>query len=242
MIHREDHGPVVLVTIDRPEVRNAVDLDALEALAEAFTSAAEAQARAVVLTGTGGHFCAGADLSGVEDRSFARQVRRTLDVLCHLPCPAIAAIDGFALGAGSQLAVACDLRVATPSARFGVPAGKLGLMVDHWTVQRLVSLAGSSAARAMLLAAEQIDGTQAHGIGFVNRLGSLDDALAWAQEIALLAPLSLAGHKLALNALERDRSDHDDVEQAIERAWTSEDLQEGIAAFRERRPPEFQGR
>ncbi len=159
-------------------------------------------ARVVVLTGAGGHFCAGADLSGVEGDDFRAALRMLLDRLTTVPVPVIAAVEGAALGAGTQLAVACDLRVATADARFGIPAAKLGLMVDHWTVQRLAAFAGHGPARAMLLGAEEYSGERSHALGLVQRLGDLDAALAWADELATLAPLSIAGHKLALNRLE----------------------------------------
>jgi enoyl-CoA hydratase len=156
----------------------------------------------------------------------------------------VAAVDGAALGAGTQLAVACDLRVATGGARFGIPAARLGLMVDHWTIQRLSLLAGAGPTRAMLLGAETYRGEDAERLGFVQRLGDLDAALGWADEIAALAPLTLAGSKLALNRLEMPvgRGDDPEVHDAWARAWGSEDLQEGMAAFRERRRPVFHGR
>lgn len=242
MIHLEDRGPVAVITIDRPDRRNALDHEALEQLLDAHGRAAHA--RVVVLTGAGGHFCAGADLSGVEDESFTDLLRRVLAALRDDPRPLIAAVDGAALGAGTQLAVACDLRVATPAARFGIPAAKLGLLVDHWTIQRLSLLAGAGPTRAMLLGAEIYGGEEAAALGFVQRLGGLDDALGWADEIAALAPLTLAGLKLALNKLEMPvgRGDDPEVVAAWHAAWGSEDLQEGIAAFRERRRPVFHGR
>ena len=242
MIHQEDRGLVALLTIDRPERRNALDHEALEQLLDALDRAGEA--RVIVLTGAGGHFCSGADLSGVEDHGFTHLLRKVLSALRDDPRPVIAAIDGAALGAGTQLAVACDLRVATPAARFGVPAAKLGLLVDHWSIQRVSLLAGGGPARAMLLGAETYTGEDAARLGLVQRLGDLDDALGWADEIAALAPLTLAGLKLALNRLEMPvgRGDDADVHAAWEAAWASEDLQEGIQAFRERRRPVFRGR
>ena len=242
MIHLEDRGPIALVTIDRAERRNALDHEALEQLLDAFGRSRAA--RVLVLTGAGGHFCAGADLSGVEDATFTALLRDVLGALRDDPRPVIAACDGAALGAGTQLAVACDLRVATPAARFGIPAAKLGLAVDHWTVERLARLAGAGPARAMLLAAETYGGEDAVAFGLVQRLGDLDEALGWADEIAALAPLTITAHKLALNRLEMPvgRGTDPDVQAAVESAWSSEDLQEGIAAFRDRRRASFKGR
>ncbi len=241
VIHLDDRGTVALLTIDRPERRNALDREALEQLLDAHRRTSGAAV--VVLTGAGGHFCAGADLAGVDDLAYTDLLRDVLRALRDDARPVIAAVDGTALGAGTQLAVACDLRVATPSARFGIPAAKLGLMVDHWTVERLARLAGAGPARAMLLAAETYGGEDAARLGLVQRLGDLDDALGWADEVAALAPLTVAGHKLALNRLEMPvgRGDDPDVQAAADRAWRSDDLREGIAAFRDRRRPIFKG-
>lgn len=240
MIHAERRGAVALLTIDRQDRRNAVDAEACADLRAEMDAAVAAGARAVVLTGAGGHFCAGADLSGVEGDEFRGALRHLLDGLAEAPVPVVAAVRGAALGAGTQLAIACDLRMATPDARFGIPAAKLGLMVDHETVQRLVQLAGGGPARQMLIAAEEIDGERAHALGFVQHLGDLDAALEWAERIARLAPLTMAGHKLAANRLVPARADAE-VAAAITRAWSSADLAEGQAAFRERRAPEFRG-
>jgi enoyl-CoA hydratase len=240
MIRVEERGPVSLLTIDRPERRNAVDHDTLEQLHSAVEAASGA--RAIVLSGAGDHFCAGADLKGVEDASFAVVLRRALAALRSSPAATIAAVQGAALGAGTQLAVVCDLRVATGDARFGIPAAKLGLMVDQWTVQRVAMLAGQGPASAMLLAAETVSGDEARALGLVQRVGSLEDALAWAEDIAALAPLTIQGHKLALNRLEPLLEDDPDFAHAFERAWGSRDLQEGLSAFREGRRPLFRGR
>lgn len=237
MIHYELRDTVSVLVIDRPERRNALDHDALVALEGGLTRARDDRSRAIVVMGSQGHFCAGADLSGVEDTDFVRGLRRVLLGLHQATVPTIAAVEGAALGAGTQLAVACDLRVATHDAQFGIPAAKLGLMVDRWTIERLVEVAGESAARAMLLAAEIYRGDAAHGLGMVQRLGAPDAAVAWAHQIAALAPLTITGHKLGLN-----RAAPDEYDQAMARAWGSHDLQEGMEAFRERRPPRFHGR
>ncbi|HUW02022.1 MAG TPA: enoyl-CoA hydratase-related protein [Acidimicrobiales bacterium] len=239
MIHTERREHTLVVTIDRQERRNAVDVDSLDAMRDVFGSLDET-VRVVVLTGAGGHFCSGADLGAVKDRGFARSVRSTLDALVALPVPTIASVSGFALGAGTQFASACDLRVATETARFGVPAVRLGLMVDEWTVRRVAELMGPSLARAVLLGAETVDLERALSSGFVHREGSLEDALDWAAELGAFAPLSIAGHKLALEAA-GGPSGTAEVEAAIERAWTSDDFAEGISAFADRRIPRFTG-
>jgi enoyl-CoA hydratase len=241
MIHHDQRDSVALVTIDRPERRNALDHDALDGLEAAIGAAVGASSRALVLAGEGGHFCSGADLSGVEDPDFVAKLNGVLGALRDAPFPTIACVEGFALGAGTQLAVACDLRVASPDARFGVPAAKLGLMVDWWTVQRAASLAGQGTARAMFLTIEQFTGDRAFALGLVQRIGTLDDALTWANEIAELAPLTIQGLKIGLNLAESMHDAPDDYRRAFDRAWASHDLQEGLTAFRERRAPAFRG-
>ncbi|MDP1793745.1 MAG: enoyl-CoA hydratase-related protein [Acidimicrobiales bacterium] len=232
---------IATITIDRPAKRNAVDLAACNAI-EGFAGQAVADgARVLVVTGAGGHFCAGADISGVEDDGFRAAIRAALDALRAAPLVTMAAIDGVALGAGVQFSAACDVRVATPSVRFGVPAAKLGLAVDHATVQHVTTMLGGAQARAMLLTCEEVSGQRAYDLGFVNRLGGLDEALAWAAEIAALAPLTIAAHKLAMNRLEPSPADQAVID-AVARAWGSDDLAEGRAAFASKRKPEFLGK
>lgn len=237
MIGVEHQDAVALVTLDRPERRNALDPDHCTELAAAVRGAADDGARAVVVRGAGDHFCAGADLTGIEGPEFAVVLREALDALRSVPVVTIAAVHGAALGAGTQLAVACDLRVAEADARFGIPAVKLGLMVDRWTVERLARLAGHGPAQWMLLAGRELSGADGHRLGFVQELGGIETALAVAASIAELAPLTIAGHKIGLNG-----GDPESYSAAFARAWASEDLVEGQAAFRERRPPRFQGR
>ncbi|HVT76932.1 MAG TPA: enoyl-CoA hydratase-related protein [Acidimicrobiales bacterium] len=231
-------GRVATITLDRQARRNAVNEAACDAIGVAVRQSVGAGAGAIVFTGAGGHFCSGADINEAERVRFA--IRACLDTFRAAPVVTIAAVDGFALGAGVQFAAACDLRVATSAARFGVPAAKLGVAVDHTTVQQVAMLVGGSQARAMLLASEEIDGRRAYDLGFVNRIGTLGDAQAWAAEIAARAPLTIAAHKLALNRLEVELTDADVVD-AVDRAWSSADLQEGRAAFAEKRTPNFSG-
>jgi enoyl-CoA hydratase len=249
MIHVEDlgeRGRVRLVTIDRQERRNALDRDALDGLLAAIEGASPLTTRALVLRGAGGHFCAGADLSGVEDPDFVALLHRVLAGLRDASFPTIAAVDGAALGAGTQLAIACDLRTATADATFGIPAAKLGLMVDQWTIHRLASIAGQGSARAMLLAALTYSGAEAFGFGLVQKLATVDEAIAWADQIVKLAPLTIAGHKIGLNESEQGTGLPADgptpiYQAAFLEAWGSDDLQEGLNAFRDRRPADFAG-
>lgn len=235
---------VAVMTIDRPERRNAVDLATLIEMRAHQVAMMQAPdpVRVLVLTGTPPAFCAGADLTGVEEGEFTSALTAVLKGFAELPMVVMAAVDGPALGAGTQLAMVCDLRVATAHSRFGIPAARLGLVVDQWTVARLTREFGWSTARAMLLAAETFDGQALHGAGAVHRIGDLGAALAWASEIAQLAPLTIAGHKLALEHSVSDLDASVAVEEARRRAWASADADEGRRAFLEKRPAQFRGR
>ncbi len=242
MVRVERRGRVELITLDRPERRNAVDHATLLALLDAqaaIAHAAPGEIRAIVLTGAAPAFCAGADLTGVERGRFADDLRRVLHGFGALPVPVIAAIDGPALGAGAQLAVASDLRIATPDSVVGVPAARLGLSVDLWTIRRLGREFGDPVARAMLIAAETYRADALHRLGGIHRLGDLDAALAWAEEIAALAPLTIVAHKLGLET--PVGADDTEFAAAFERAWSSADQAEGRAAFLQKRMPNFTG-
>jgi enoyl-CoA hydratase len=240
-VHLEHRGAVALVTIDRPERRNAVDHETLVQLRVVQGEVAAAGSRCLVLTGTPPAFCAGADLAGVESGEFAAALSAALRGFTDLPIPTIAAIDGPALGAGTQLVVACDLRVATERSVFGIPAAKLGLVVDHWTIERLARELGWSIARAMLVAATTYRTEQLVASGAIHRVGYLDDALAWAAEIAGLAPLTMSSHKLGLEASGSAPTPSAEFEVARAAAWASADAEEGRTAFLAKRPPKFTG-
>ena len=238
-------GAVGRLTISRPERRNALNHAALDELQDGIRRAVRDEVRSLVLVGDEGQFCSGADLKELEDLEFTRALRVVLDDLAGLPISTIAAISGACMGLGMQLALSCDLRLATEDARFAVPVAKLGLMVDHWTVQRLALGVGHSTARWMLLTAEPVTARRAHEVGLVHELvDSLDRADELAEQVTTLAPLALAGSKLGLDLLERSSQEADPdgrYRAAFEAAWASEDLVEGRRAFGERRRPDFKG-
>lgn len=235
----ETHDAVTTLTIDRPHRRNALDLATLEELHSAVVAAVDGGARALVLTGAEGHFCAGADLTELEDVSFTVRLAEVLQHLAAVPITTIAAISGSCMGLGMQLAVACDLRVVGEQARFAVPVAKLGLMVDQWTLDRVARFWGEGAARHMVLTAAVLDGDDAWRLGFAQRRGDLDAALDLARSAVPLAPLSQAGSKIGMNS---SPAPDEAYSAAFSRAWASSDLAEGQRAFGERRTPRFEGR
>jgi enoyl-CoA hydratase len=237
-------GPVVVLTLDRPERRNAVDHPMLLELIEvqaAIAADAPTAIRAVVLTGAEPAFSAGADLNGVEEGQFATDLRAVLTGFGALPVPVIAAIDGPALGAGTQLVIAADLRIATASSILGIPAAKLGISVDHWTIRRLSAEFTAPVARAMLVGCETYNAQRLHALGGIHRLGTLADALDWAHKLSALAPLTMAAHKLGLELAEPDGEIVAEFEAARQAAWASADAEEGRAAFLDKRAAHFTG-
>ncbi|OBF04119.1 enoyl-CoA hydratase [Mycobacterium sp. ACS4054] len=233
---------VLTIELRRPERRNALNSQLVEELREAFQKASDGTVRAIVLTGQGTAFCAGADLSGdafaadYPDRLI--ELHRVMDTTL---IPVIAAVNGPAIGAGLQLAMQCDLRVVAPEAFFQFPTSKYGLALDNWSIRRLSSLVGHGRARAMLLTAEKLTADVALQTGMANRIGTLADAQAWAAEIAGLAPLAIQHAKRVLNddgAIEEAAPEHKEL---FDRAWGSQDVIEAQVARIEKRPPKFQG-
>jgi enoyl-CoA hydratase/carnithine racemase len=253
MIRWEVDDLVGVATIDRPERRNALNADLCAQLLAQLE--ADPELRAVVVTGAGDKaFCAGADLVvRTEDASepgggdtFRPAFDRLLDAIVDYPAPVLAAVNGPAFGAGMQLAVACDFRIASFDATFSIPAGRLGVFLSPANVRRLATLVGQGAARDVLLTARTLDADEAAAIGLVQRRvpNALDAALELAAEIAQLAPLTVRGHKRALNLVAGgvDQSAFDEMRELEERAFASRDLREGLAAFSEKRAPRFEGR
>lgn len=234
-----DDANCVVATLNRPDKRNAVDMAMLRSLRE--LCAEVDGCRVLMVRGAEPAFCSGADLEGVELGEFTDTLAALLESLSNLSCLTLAAIDGPALGAGLQLASACDLRMASAESPIGVPAVKLGLAVDSWTVRRLGRELGWPTARRMLLTGEPVRADALLG-GFVHRLAPAgrvrDEARLWAEQLATLAPLSIRAHKVALD----DSAHPEQVERLRLAAWASEDAVEGRQAFRQRRSPRFTGR
>jgi enoyl-CoA hydratase len=242
MINSEVRDRVGVVEIDRPERRNALDIEHCHALREAMEKVVAADTRAVVITGVGRCFCAGADFGEVYGEDFRKALYGALNTIAEAPVPVIAAVNGPAVGAGTQLALAADLRVAGEGAVFSIPAARLGLAVDLSTIRRLVAVAGTGTALAMLLACEATTAERAYARGLVDRLGDGDAALRWAQEIAAFAPLSLAYSKKAANAGADMPEAHEELVAMYESVWRSDDAAEGKRAHSEKRVPRFRGR
>ncbi|MGA9102568.1 enoyl-CoA hydratase [Aeromicrobium sp.] len=227
---------VVVLELQREERRNALNLELCQEIHAAVDAAVDGGARSIVVTGQGSVFCSGADLGGVYGPEFLEALYGMLHHLTRVPVPIVAAVNGPAIGAGTQLAMACDLRVAAESARFAVPTAKNGMAVDAWTVRTLAQLAGTGPARRLMLAAESLDRDDALACGLADRAGTLDDAIAWAHEIATLAPLSLAHNKLILNGATDAEAD-----ESFRAVWASEDVREAALARDEKRAPDFKG-
>ncbi|HEX4252179.1 MAG TPA: enoyl-CoA hydratase [Pseudonocardia sp.] len=243
------HDRVALVTLHRPDKRNALTIELCELLRDAVRGALVADARALVITGTGTSFCSGADLDAVYSAVFRKSLYEMLHTVSDAPVPVIAAVNGPAIGAGTQLALAADLRLVAPSAVFAVPTAKIGLAVDPWTIRRLALFAGNGVARRLLLACEQLTAEQALACGLADRAGLLADAVDWAAPMTELAPLTISYSKQVLNQLFEpeldpfaDKELHKELFDAFGRCWASEDFAESRLAREQRRKPRFEGR
>jgi len=257
-IDYEVRDRIATVTVNRPEVKNALGPEEWQALRVAVERAgADAAVRAVVVTGAGGTFSAGGDLKSMPERlALPRHVRRAnlladaqvVKVFRETPKPIVAAIEGAAVGAGLSLALACDVRIATTTAKLGATFHKIGLTGDFGMLWLLPRVVGPTRAMDLLLSSEIVDGVRAEQIGLVSRAVAperlRDEVLAYAQRLVDGPPVAMAFTKRGLQlALEQELDAllaFEAEAQAI--CSKTEDVQEGLRAFREKRPPRWQGR
>lgn len=243
MIGTRRDGDVVTIELQRHERRNALNTSLCAQIHAAVDGAVAGGARAIVVTGQGTAFSAGADLSGegAYAGGFLGELIGALRSIEQAPVPVIAAVNGPAVGAGLQLALACDLRVAAPGAHFMIPVTRIAVAVDNWTVVRLSELAGGGVARGMLLAAQPLSAQEALHCGLANKVGDLAAAQAWAAELAQLAPLTLQHLKTVFTHAAATAEVTDEQAGLALKAWTSADMAEARKAREEGRKPEFRG-
>jgi enoyl-CoA hydratase/carnithine racemase len=256
IVYQKREGGVAWATIDRPEAMNALSGAVLEGLERAVADAtADAAVRVLVVTGAGDKaFSAGADLkerrgmTEAQTRARIDLINRAFNALARLPKPTIAAVNGVAFGGGLELALACDLRVAAEGAKLGLTEVRLGIMPGAGGTQRLTRAIGPARARELILLGRRIDARRALEIGLVHEVvpvAQLGDSVArLVGELDGCAPVSLAKAK---EAIDRGLDVDLDAGLAIERACyeatlATEDRNEGLRAFAEKRPPRYQGR
>jgi len=245
LVLTERVGSVAILTLNRPEKRNAIDLAMVQALHGILAELArDADLACLILTGAGKAFAAGADIGELRERNrfdaLAGINSRLFQAVEQFPTPVIAAIQGWALGGGCELALACDLRIAGESARFGQPEVTLGILPGAGATQRLPRLVGLGMARELIFTGRIIDAAEALRIGLVNRVVHDDALLAAAQElasqIAANGPLALRLAKLALNASHRTGSDVGFLIESLGQAscFESDDKYRRMTAFLEK--------
>jgi enoyl-CoA hydratase/carnithine racemase len=249
---------VAIITLNRPEKRNAVNDAMFTELGDAAERAsADPEVRAVLIRGKGPSFCAGIDLSalgglagltGPQFRTFVRGAQRGFRALALMEKPTVAAVQGYALGAGFQLALACDLRVGAPDVRFGMLEGRYGIIPDLGGIHHLVRLAGPSRAKDLVWTTRIIDAEEAQAFGLLDRLvpvGELHErATELLRELLAFSPVSRSYAKSLI-----DRAEETPLEVELERegqfqsaCLASADHREAVAAFFEKRPPKFTGK
>ncbi len=251
----EQRPPALIITLNRPQVRNALNSQLLQVLEQEVDQISFSKdLRVLIITGAGhSAFCAGADLkerltmTEGEVRDFLSQIRRLLAKIEGLPLPVIAAINGIALGGGMELALACDLRVAVATASMGFTETKLAIIPGAGGTQRLPRLVGVGLAKELIYTGRQLTAQEALDKGLVNRLAeahaTMDLCLDLAEEISGAGPIALAQAKFAMNkGLDVDLHSGLAIEaSAYEICIPTEDRLEGLRAFREKRRPVYKG-
>jgi Enoyl-CoA hydratase/carnithine racemase len=246
---------VAILRLNRPEANNALNSPMLDELIEVISQITDdADIKALIICGAGKSFSAGGDIESfstfgsAEAREFVDRVFHLEQLVVDLPQPTVAAISGFALGGGMEIALMCDLRIAAANARFGQPEVNLGIIPGAGATQRLVQNVSLCQAKEMILLGEIIRAEEALQLGFINKVVPLDElmegARKWAKKLAAKPPLALQAAKKAINAAWSC-----DIETGMKmecEAWgllyDTEDQKEGMQALLEKRKPVFKGR
>ena len=254
-IKYEVKGNLGYLTINRPNALNALNTEVLSELADALKEIeADDAVKAVIVTGEGKAFVAGADiaqmskLNAVEGRAMMQAGHKVMNTIDQMPKPFIAAVNGFALGGGCELAMACDIRIASSKAKFGQPEVGLGIIPGFCGTQRLSRLVGKGMAKYLIYSAEMINAEEAFRIGLVEKVVEPDALMEAAEKlantIASKAPIAVAQAKIAINnGFDMDLKSASQLEvEATTVCFGSEDQKEGMAAFLEKRAPEWKNR
>ena len=240
-----------LITLNRPDTMNALSFQIIRDIGDAIDAALKTDARALLFTGAGDKaFCAGADIKELRNRSFVDQKegaelgQRVFAKLDSAPIPSLALVNGYAFGGGLELALACSFRIASASAKIGLPEIKIGLIPGYGGTQRLPRLIGETKALEMILSGRTIDATEALHIGLLNAIADgalLDKGLSFLRRITRF---SLPSLQLAREAVRRGMETNLNAGLKIEAdlstlAYSTADAEEGMAAFEEKRKPRF---
>ncbi|MGI6551382.1 MAG: short-chain-enoyl-CoA hydratase [Syntrophomonadales bacterium] len=248
----EKDGPLAILTVNRPKALNALNDDTLKELSQAIDLVeADDEVKVLIVTGAGKAFVAGADIvamlakNAVEGKAFTALGQGAINKLEKMLKPVIAAINGFALGGGCELAMACDIRIASETAKFGQPEVGLGIIPGFAGTQRMPRLIGTGMAKELIYSGNMIDANKALQIGLVNSVVPADQLMDEAKKLALKiasnAPLAVRFAKQAINeGMQVDIDRGQLIEQdLIAISFSTEDKKEGMTAFVEKRKPEF---
>jgi enoyl-CoA hydratase/carnithine racemase len=247
---------VTRLTISNPGKRGALDHAILDAFASTMP---QLDARCVIITGQERIFSAGYDIGDLPEGVFADEAERlvanpftaAIDAIEAYRYPTLAALNGHAIGGGLELALSCDLRLASASIRVGMPPAKLGLVYSHTGIRKFIDAIGGPRTRELFLIGGRIDAARALTWGLVNRIAMpdelADEAVSLAREIAANAPLAQQGNKRVISEVLNTRAELDpEVERELielrRACFSSEDFKEGVRAFAAKRPPEWKGR